>query len=96
MRRAIETRARMPVNKWVGNAHMLEETSLEHFQFGREFMGSLQKASNLDVEFVTAPYELLPFIDMERLGWPVLPIHRQLVPPWKKAAGFEKGSQLDQ
>ncbi len=96
MRRAIETRARMPVNKWVGNAHMMEETSLEHFQFGREFMGSLQSASNLDVEFVTAPHELLPFIDSERLGWPILPIHRQLVPPWKKAAGFEEGSQLDQ
>lgn len=96
MRRAIETRARMPVNKWVGNAHMLEETSLEHFQFGREFMGSLQSASNLDVEFVTAPHELLPFIDTQRLGWPVLPIRRQLVPPWKKAAGFEKGSPLDQ
>jgi hypothetical protein len=96
MRRAIEARSRMPVNKWVGNAHMLDETSLEHFQFGHEFMGSLQSASNLDVEFVTAPHELLPFIDTQRLGWPVLPIHRQLVPPWKKAAGFEKGSQLDQ
>ena len=96
MRRAIESRARMPVNRWVGNAHMLEDTSLEHFQFGVEFMDSLQSASKLEVEFVTAPRELLPLIETQRSRWPVLPIHRQLVPPWKKAAGFEKGSNLDQ
>jgi hypothetical protein len=88
MRRAIENRARMPVDKWVGNAHMLEETTLEDFQFGCDFMASLQEASGLDVEFVTAPQKLSPLIETEQLKWPVLPIHRQLVPPWKKTEGL--------
>jgi hypothetical protein len=90
MRRAIETRARMPVDRWVGNAHMLEETTLEHFQFGRDFMGFLQEASGLNVEFVTVPHQLSPLIETEQMKWPVLPIHRQLVPPWIKAQGFVK------
>jgi hypothetical protein len=90
MQRSIESRAGMPVKKWIGNAHMLEETSLEHFRRGHEFMNSLQAASGTEVEFVTAPHELLPLIEKEQSNWPVLPIHRQLVPPWKKAARFGK------
>lgn len=90
MRQAIEKKACLPVAKWIGNAHMLEETSLEHFRQGHDFMRSLQDASGLGVEFVTAPHELLPLIDIQQSDWPVLPIHRQLVPPWKKAVRFEK------
>jgi hypothetical protein len=85
MRRAIENKARIPVGKWIGNAHMLDETSLDHFRQGHDFMRGLQNASGLGVEFITASHELLPLIDTEQLDWPVLPIHRQLVPPWKKA-----------
>jgi hypothetical protein len=92
MRRAIEDKARMQVGKWIGNAHMLEDTSLEHFRHGRDFMRDLQEASGLGVEFVTAPQQLLPLIDAEQTDWPVLPIHRQLVPPWKKAVRFEMHS----
>lgn len=91
MRRAIETSARMQVGKWVGNAHMLEETNLEHFRFGHTFMGALQDRSGLDVEFVTAPHQLMPGIQPDQVRWPVLPIYRQLVPPWKKPAAFDKG-----
>jgi hypothetical protein len=85
MRRAIESRARMSVSKWIGNAHMLEETTLEHFRHGHDFMNQLKNASGLEVEFITAPNELLSLIEKEQSNWPVLPIHRQLVPPWKKA-----------
>jgi hypothetical protein len=88
MRRAIEASARMPVNRWVGNAHMLEETSLADFQLGLDFMGSLETESGLGVAFVTVLHDLLPGIETERLPWAVLPIHRQLVPPWRKPAGF--------
>ena len=93
MRKAIEASARMPVNKWVGNAHMLDETSAEHFRFGLDFMASLQNESHLGVEFITAPHDLLPLLEREQLMWPVLPIYRQLVPPWKKPAGFAAGTK---
>lgn len=85
MRRAIEGRARMSVDKWVGNAHLLDETTIEHVYQGEAFMASLDKAGDPTVAFVTAPYHLLDQLDTARLNWPVLPIHRQLVPPWKKA-----------
>jgi hypothetical protein len=32
----------------------------------------------------------LPEIDVKRFSCPVLPIERQLVPPWKKAARLKK------
>ena len=88
MRRAIEDKARIRVTKWIGNAHMLDDTSLDHFRRGHDFMRALQDTSGLGVEFITAPHELLPLIDKEQSDWPVLPIHRQLVPPWKKAVRF--------
>jgi hypothetical protein len=91
MRRAIENKARMAVEKWIGNAHMLDDTTLDHFRQGHEFMHTLQDASGMGVEFITAPHELLSLIDKERTDWPVLPIHRQLVPPWKKAVRFANG-----
>jgi hypothetical protein len=34
---------------------------------------------------ITAAEELLPQVDASRFACPVLPIRRQLVPPWKKA-----------
>lgn len=85
MCRAIESRARLSVDKWVGNAHLLDETTIEHVYQGDTFMTSLSEAGDPSVEFITAPYQLLDQLDFARLGWPVLPIHRQLVPPWKKA-----------
>jgi hypothetical protein len=91
MRRAIEVSARRPVTRWIGNAHMLEDTSVEHLRFGLDFMAALQAESNLGVEFVTAPHDLLHQIPMEQWRWPVLPIHRQLVPPWKRPIGFGAG-----
>jgi hypothetical protein len=90
MRRAIENKACLQVGKWIGNAHMLEDTALEHFRYGHDFMRELQEASGVSVEFITAPHQLLPLIGTELTDWPVLPIRRQLVPPWKKAVQLEQ------
>lgn len=95
MCRAIEARARMSVDKWVGNAHLLEETTIEHVYQGDAFMTLLNEAGDPTVEFITAPYSLFDQLDSTRLNWPVLPIHRQLVPPWKKAVRLP-GVQKDQ
>jgi hypothetical protein len=85
MRRAIETRARRTVTRWVGNAHMLDDTTVEHLYQGGAFMASLEEADVVPVAFVTAPHHLVPELNMDRKRYPVLPIHRQLVPPWRKA-----------
>jgi hypothetical protein len=85
MRRAIEARARRTVTQWVGNAHMLDETTVEHLYQGGAFMASLEAADEMPVAFVTAPHHLVAELEMDRMRHPVLPIHRQLVPPWRKA-----------
>jgi len=85
MRRAIEASARMPVQKWVGNAHLMDETGVEHIYQGDAFMAALSESSGLETEFITAPQPLIAQLDQERLNWPLLPIYRQLVPPWQKA-----------
>ncbi len=82
MRRAIEAGARMAVTGWVGNANLIEETTAEHVNSGMEFMGRLEAESDLPVEFVTVPQPILEQMDTAGSPWPVLPIHRQLVPPW--------------
>jgi hypothetical protein len=51
---------------------------------------ALSIESRMPLEFITASVELLPEIDMGRFSCPVLPIERQLVPPWKKAVKLKK------
>lgn len=86
IRREIEAASRLTVNGLIGNAHLLDETTAETVYEGAVFARKVAGAWNLPLEGVTCPAELLPEIDIERIGVPVLPIHRQLVPPWKKAA----------
>lgn len=85
MRRAIEARAHLPVCGWIGNANMMEETTLSEIRFGYDFMQRLAKASGLPLEFITVSPALLPPQAKIDFTCPVLPIRRQLVPPWKAA-----------
>jgi len=64
---------------------MLDETTVEHLYQGGAFMASLEAADEMPVAFVTAPHHLEPELEMNRMRHPVLPIHRQLVPPWRTA-----------
>ena len=48
----------------------------------------LAEKSGLPLEFITAARQLLNDIDLNRFACPVLPIDRQLVPPWKTATDF--------
>lgn len=88
MRSAIEASARMAVTGWVGNANLIEETTEEHILFGFEFMDRLASQSGLPVEFLTIPRHIEGRMDPKQDRWPLLPIERQLVPPWKKAASL--------
>lgn len=85
MRRAIEASAHLPVSGWVGNANMIEETTLNDIRFGYDFMQRLAKTSGLPLEFITVLPALLSPQAQIGFACPVLPIRRQLVPPWKTA-----------
>ncbi len=85
MRSAIEAAARLSVSGWVGNAHLMEATSAEDVVNGAAFMLELQNTSGVTVQWIGVPRRLMAKVDLSPYPWPVLPMGRQMVPPWKKA-----------
>ena len=90
MRDEIEKASKMTINGLIGNANMIDETSLDDIYNGYDFVKALSEESRLALNFITAPAELLPELNVSRFSCPVLPIERQLVPPWKKAAELKR------
>jgi hypothetical protein len=88
MRKEIEKAAQLTITGLIGNANLIDETSAEDIYSGYEFVQNVSQESGLPLEFVTVSQELLPEIDMKRFSCAVLPIARQLVPPWLKASEF--------
>ena len=85
MRDEIEKASKVTISSIVGNANLIDETTAEDIYKGYDFVKALSDQSLLPLEFITVAKELLPEIDIERFSCPVLPLERQLVPPWKKA-----------
>ncbi len=88
MRREIEAASRMAITGLIGNANLIDETKLEDIYSGYEFVRTLSSESGLPLSFITVERRLLPDIDAEKMTCPVLPIARQLVPPWKRAGNL--------
>jgi hypothetical protein len=85
LKKEIEKAAKMSITGFIGNANLMDETTIEHIIEGYEFVTDLSKNTGLALEFITAPVDLLPFLNQKHFYHPVLPIERQLVPPWKQA-----------
>jgi hypothetical protein len=88
MRNEIEKAAQMTITGLIGNANLIDETRAEDIYSGYEFVQSVSQESGLPLAFITVSQELLPKIDMKRFSCAVLPIARQLVPPWLKVSEF--------
>lgn len=85
VRAEIEAAAGLPVTGLVGNANLIDETTVEVIREGYDFVRALSMESGLPLVCITAAAELMPGLDREGIECPVLTIRRQLVPPWKKA-----------
>ena len=85
VRKAIEAAARQTISGIIGNANLIDETGCDEIYSGYEFVLTLAQQSGLPLEFITIPRELMAQIDPDRFSCPILPIDRQLVPPWKSA-----------
>ena len=92
VREGIEQAAKLAVDGIIGNTNLIDETSADDIYDGYEFVKRLSEQSGLALEFITVARNLLPSVDARRFSCPVLPIERQLVPPWQKALPFEKQS----
>jgi len=90
MRDEIEKASKMTINGIIGNANLIDETSIDNIYTGYDFVKTLSDKTRLPLKFITATVELLSDIDTGRFSCPVLPIERQLVPPWKKAAELKR------
>jgi hypothetical protein len=90
IRNDIERASKMAINGFIGNANLIDETSVDDIYNGYDFMKALSIEGRLPLEFITASVKLLPELDMGRFSCPVLSIERQLVPPWKKAVELKR------
>lgn len=88
MRNKIEKAAQLTITGLIGNANLIDETGTEEIYSGYEFVQTVSHEVGLPLEFITVSQELLPKIDMKRFSCAVLPIARQLVPPWLKVSEF--------
>lgn len=81
MKARIEDSARVKVDGFVSNAHMMEETDVALILAGHAFAKQLSGASGLPLEFITAPEGLAAEV-AGQVDVPVLSINRRLLPPW--------------
>ena len=94
IRRAIEIAAGLAVNAWVGNPNLMEATTWEEIQSGYRFLVKLGEVSGLPLKCLAVEEK---FVSQARYGdfkCPLLPIYRQLVPPWRKSAPVAPSAPL--
>jgi len=85
IRREIEAASRLTISGIIGNANLIDETNADTICQGYERVSEFASVSGLPLEFITAPVDLLDKLDVKHFSCPLLPIERQLVPPWKQA-----------
>ncbi len=90
IRDEIEKASRMKITGFIGNANLIDETTAEHIDRGYDFVKRVSEETRLPFEFMTVAEDLLPQVDIKQFECPVLPIKRQLVPPWKKAVSLNR------
>jgi len=81
----IEKASKMKITGLIGNANLIDETTVADIVGGYNFVKEVSGRAELPLEFITVSVELLPAVDIGQFLCPLLPIERQLVPPWKKA-----------
>lgn len=85
MKGKIERASRITVSGFIGNPNLIDETTEGHIHKGNDFLRELSAQSGLPIEFIAVPLDIISSINKGRFNCPLLPIARQLVPPWLKA-----------
>ena len=82
--REIEASSKLKITGFIGNANLMEETSIDDIYEGYGFIKALSAETGLPITFVTAESRFMPEIEAKLFSCPVMPLNRRLVPPWKK------------
>jgi MinD-like ATPase involved in chromosome partitioning or flagellar assembly len=88
VREEIEAASKIAIDGIIGNPNLIDATTVDHLHRGYDFIAEYALASELPFEFMSVAENLLASIDQEAFTCAVLPIRRQLVPPWLKAANL--------
>jgi hypothetical protein len=83
IRAEIEAASRLSITGLVANPHLLNDTTTDDVRRGIDFVRELSGKTGLPLAFAAAPAHLVTELDEEAQGVPLLPIRRQLVPPWE-------------
>lgn len=86
MREKIESSAGMKVCGWVGNAHLMDETTIGHVRHGYQLLQELARDSAIPLAFFAVAEPLVEEAQALITQCPILTLRRQLVPPWLQAA----------
>jgi hypothetical protein len=89
MKNRIEKAAKISVSGIIGNPNLIDETTVDHVYAGNDFLNKLSAQSGLPIEFIAIPINVFKKIDVGKFESPLLPISRQLVPPWLKTVELE-------
>ncbi len=89
IRRQIEAKAKMAINGIVGNANFMEETTVHDIISGYAFCRKVADAADIPLMFVTVAKTLLTRLDKKAIQCPILPVNRQLTPPWIRAENLD-------
>jgi hypothetical protein len=90
VRQQIEQASRLSIDGIIGNANLIDETTVNDIYDGYDFVNGLCESSGLPLEFITVSQQLLSIVDFRQFACPVLAIERQLVPPWQKPVPLGK------
>lgn len=88
MRDAIESASRMKISGWIGNAHLMDETTIDHIRQGYDLMQDLARNSGLPLVCMAVNQAMVAQAARLAMVCPILIIRRQLVPPWKRSASL--------
>lgn len=82
----IQKQTGLKITGIAGNANLIDDTTTETIVEGYQFAEAFANEVNLPLLFISGDQALMPSIPKEKIKCAFLPINRQMVPPWKKAA----------
>ena len=82
--REIELASRLRVTAVVGNSHLMDETTAGIIREGYRFTTAVAGELGVPVKFIACEKRLLPDLYPAEFECPLLPITRQLLPPWRR------------
>lgn len=91
IREEIEAASRLKVSGYIGNANLIDDTTVADIYNGLGFMEELSGVDGLPLLCITASEGLMPDLDSSRISCPILPIQRLLAPPWKDGPALRVG-----